>query len=86
MFDSLHGEPKMDVVRRLADAAHFVVAMGTCAAFGGVVALDPNPTDSTGLQYLRAKKGGLLGAEWTSKGGLPVVNVAGCPAHPSWMP
>ncbi len=85
MFDSLHGEPKMNVVRRLADAARFVVAMGTCAAFGGVVTLDPNPTDSTGLQYLKANKGGLLGADWTSKGGLPVVNVAGCPAHPSWM-
>ena len=85
MYDSLQGRPKKDIVAALADKAMFVVAMGTCACFGGVVAAEPNPTDATGLQYLRSEKGALLGPDYVSRGGLPVVNVAGCPAHPRTM-
>ncbi len=86
MYDTFLGRPKKDIVSELAEHARFVVAMGTCAAFGGVVAAEPNPTDSTGLQFLRAnKQGALLGPDWVSRGGLPVVNVAGCPAHPRTM-
>ncbi len=86
MYDPFHGRAKKDIVAELAEQAQFVVAMGTCASFGGVVAAEPNPTDATGLQFLRAKKeGALLAPDWVSRGGLPVVNVAGCPAHPRTM-
>lgn len=85
MFDSIRGTPKKDIIAALADHAQFVVAMGTCAAFGGVNASGPNPTDATGLQYLRADKGALLGPDFVSRGGLPVINVSGCPAHPRTM-
>lgn len=86
MYDTMGGRAKKDIVAELARHAHFVVAMGTCACFGGVVAAEPNPTDATGLQFLRAEKGkALLDADYVSKGGLPVVNVAGCPAHPRTM-
>jgi hydrogenase small subunit len=82
MFDSFRKRPKMDIVRALVGRADHVVAMGTCAAFGGIPAMGNNPTDSIGLQFDRDVAGGLLPADWRAAGGLPVINVAGCPAHP----
>jgi uptake hydrogenase small subunit len=85
LYDSYRGRPRMEIARELAGQADVVVAMGTCAAFGGVHAADPNPTDCLGLQFDRATPGGLLPPEWRSRSGLPVVNVSGCPAHPHAM-
>lgn len=85
LYDSYRGRPRMDMARDLAQCAGVVVAMGTCAAFGGVHAAAPNPGDCIGLQYDRATPGGLLGPEWRSRDGYPVVNIAGCPAHPHAM-
>ena len=33
----------------------------------------------------RGRRMGLLGAAYRAGGGLPVVNVAGCPTHPGWV-
>lgn len=82
MFDSYRGRPKFDIVRSLAHKARYVVAVGTCATFGGIPAAPPNPTDCTGLQYDGEKEGGLLAPEWRSGAGLPVINLSGCPTHP----
>jgi len=84
-YDTWKGRAKIDIVRQLAPLASHVVAMGTCAAFGGVHAAGPNPTDCTGLQYLNKQAGGLLGADWRTRHDQPVINVAGCPAHPNTM-
>lgn len=85
MYDPHGGRSKMSLIRELAERAGHVVAMGTCAAFGGVHATPPNPTDCTGLQFDGERPGGLLPPEWRSARGTPVVNVAGCPAHPNAM-
>lgn len=85
LCDPYRGRGKMDLVRDLAERAGVVVAMGTCAAFGGVHAAPPNPSDCIGLQFDHAQPGGLLAPEWRSRRGLPVINVAGCPAHPHTM-
>jgi ferredoxin hydrogenase small subunit len=77
--------PLIEWVRLLAARASHVVAMGTCAAFGGVTAAGNNPTDACGLQYDGATPGGLLGTYFRGKAGLPVVNVSGCPTHPDWV-
>lgn len=79
------GRPMIDWVSRLASRARYVVAVGTCAAYGGVTAAGSNPTDACGLQYEGRERHGLLGSEWRSSAGLPVVNVAGCPTHPGWV-
>jgi uptake hydrogenase small subunit len=34
MFDSFHGKPKKDLIAALCSKAKYVLAMGTCAAFG----------------------------------------------------
>ena len=85
LYDSWHGRAKKDIVADLAARAGAVVAMGTCAAFGGVHAAPPNPSDCIGLQFDRTQKGGLFPPEWRSRNDLPVINVAGCPAHPHAM-
>lgn len=83
-FDTLGGEPKIRWVERLAALARHVVAVGTCAAYGGVTACSDNPTDSTGLQFLRYDcRGGLLPHDWRAAGGYPVINLPGCPTHPT---
>ena len=79
------GLPMTDWVSRLAGVARHVVAVGTCAAYGGVSATGPNPTEACGLQHENEQPGGLLGAGFTGRGGLPVVNIAGCPTHPGWV-
>ena len=79
------GKPMIDWVRALATVASYTVAVGTCAAFGGITAAGGNPTDACGLQYDGDQLGGLLGSTYRSKAGLPVINIAGCPTHPNWV-
>jgi uptake hydrogenase small subunit len=69
----------------LAPRADYVVAVGSCAAYGGVPAAGSNPTDAVGLQFEGSDLGGALGAAFRSRLGLPVINVAGCAPHPGWI-
>jgi hydrogenase small subunit len=59
----------------LAPKAWAVVAAGTCATYGGIHAMAGNPTGSMGLADY-------LGWDFRSAGGLPIVNVPGCPVQP----
>jgi hydrogenase small subunit len=62
----------IDVLAPQADA---VLAIGTCAAYGGIPAMRNNPTGAMGLcDY--------LGWGWRSRRGLPIVNLPGCPVQP----
>jgi Ni,Fe-hydrogenase I small subunit len=63
---------------RLAPKATAVIAAGTCATYGGIHAMQGNPTGAMGLADY-------LGWDWRSKAGLPVVNVPGCPVQPDNM-
>ncbi len=85
MYDTFAKQPKMQIIEQLAQKAEVVVAMGTCAAFGGIHAAPPNPSECIGLQFDKAEPGGLLSSEWRSSQNLPVINVSGCPAHPNTM-
>ena len=58
-----------EAVSSLAASAAQVVAVGTCASFGGI----PAKNSTTGVVGL----GAFLGR--------PVVNLPGCPAHPDWI-
>ncbi|MBK6743937.1 MAG: HupU protein [Hydrogenophilales bacterium] len=79
------GQPMMAWVKNLAAHARHVLAIGSCAAWGGISASGPNPGGAVGLQYDGNLAGGLLGQAFRAGGGLPVVNVAGCPTHPGWV-
>jgi len=65
-------------VDRLAPKAAAVVAIGTCATYGGIPAMANNPTGAMGMcDY--------LGWDWKSSAGLPIINIPGCPAQPDNM-
>ncbi|MBS1811086.1 MAG: hydrogenase [Acidobacteria bacterium] len=84
-FDMFADRPMKDWVTELAAKAQIVVALGDCACWGGIPATAPNPSDSTGLQFLKRNKGGYLGSDFRSQMGLPVINIPGCPIHPDWV-
>ncbi len=65
-------------IDRLAPKATAVIAAGTCATYGGIHAMQGNPTGAMGLADY-------LGWNWRSKVGLPIVNVPGCPVQPDNM-
>jgi uptake hydrogenase small subunit len=84
-YNMFADRPMLEWIRDLAPKAGVVVAAGDCSCWGGIPAMAPNPSDSTGLQFLKRAKGGFLGADFKSTMGLPVVNIPGCPAHPDWI-
>ncbi len=82
-FSTVGGRPVIDLVKELAAKTKTaVVAVGTCASYGGIPAASGNITSSMGVQYTKGRKGGALGSGFISKSGLPVINLPGCPAHP----
>jgi hydrogenase small subunit len=62
-------------VTELAQDALAVIAMGTCASFGGIPAAPPNPTGCVSVQKALAANG-------IKK---PLINIPGCPPHPDWF-
>ena len=61
----------IDLLKQLGPIAGTVVAVGSCASFGGVSAAKPNAADCVGLEKLvEAEK---------------VINIPGCPPHPDWI-
>ena len=63
--------PTAEWLRRMAPHAAAVIAVGTCATWGGIPAAIGNPTGSMGVMDF-------LGEDYRSALGLPVVNIPGC--------
>ena len=60
-----------DWLKRLAPGAAAVIAIGTCATWGGIPAAVGNPTGAMSVMDF-------LGEDYRSALGLPVVNIPGC--------
>ncbi|MDH3532396.1 MAG: hydrogenase small subunit [Gammaproteobacteria bacterium] len=67
-FSTIAGISNYDMLVETVGGAAAVVAIGSCAAFGGIPGADPNPTGAAAIQDLVTDK--------------PVVNVPGCPPIP----
>lgn len=78
-FDTIAGTPKKELIEGLARRARYVVAVGTCACFGGLGV--ESAIQAGGLQFVQWQAGGLLGIDFTSAAGCPVINLPGCPCH-----
>jgi hydrogenase small subunit len=78
--DSKTGQPitTNEWLDRLSPKALAIVACGTCATYGGIHAMEGNPTGAMGVADY-------LGWDWRSKAGLPIINVPGCPVQPDNM-
>ena len=60
----------LSAVQQLAPKASKVIAIGTCASFGGISGANPNPT---GVKSVSAANN------------VSTINIPGCPAHPDWV-
>ncbi len=58
----------LDILEDYGSRAAAIVAIGSCASWGGVQSSSPNPTGATGVNELVKNK--------------PVINLPGCPASP----
>jgi quinone-reactive Ni/Fe-hydrogenase small subunit len=65
------GETFQEHLMRLSKDAAAVVAVGSCATYGGIPAAAPNPTGAVGVMDLVK--------------GKPVINIPACPANPANM-
>jgi hydrogenase small subunit len=63
--------PTSEWLKRLAPSAAAVIAIGTCATWGGIPAAAGNATGAMSLMDF-------LGKDYRSAYGLPVVNIPGC--------
>ena len=75
--DPMTGQPitTCEWIDRLAKKALGVIAIGTCATYGGIHAMAGNPTGAMGLADY-------LGWDFKTNAGLPIINVPGCPVQP----
>ena len=73
---TIAGEDNLSLLRRCLEAAEAVLAVGTCASFGGLPAAAPNPTGAMGIAELMQR--GLVPRR-------PLVNLPGCPPIPEVM-
>ena len=67
--------PLSVMLEKLAPHAAAVLAVGSCAAYGGVSAARGAVTGAMGVGEFFREKGIVT----------PVVNIPGCPPHPDWM-
>lgn len=61
-----HGETGLSRVQKIAKDAAAIIAVGTCASFGGIQAAAPNPTGAKGVHEVVPQ---------------PVINLGGCPPN-----
>lgn len=69
------GRTILDVLQESVVGAGLVLAVGNCAAFGGLPGAFPNPTDAHGIDDLINKQNKLSIT-------APLINIPGCPPIP----
>jgi hydrogenase small subunit len=67
-YMKLAGRPALEVLKDVGSKAAAVVAIGSCASWGGIPSSGPNPTGAQGVDTILTEK--------------PVVNIPGCPPNP----
>jgi hydrogenase small subunit len=68
IYCKIGGRTALEILEEAAEMAGAIIAIGSCASFGGIPAADPNPTGATGTPMVLK--------------GKTVVTIPGCPANP----
>jgi hydrogenase small subunit len=67
-YMTLAGRTAIDTLEDVASGAAAIIAIGSCASFGGMPSADPNPTGAVGVESIITDR--------------PIVNLPGCPPSP----
>ncbi len=70
IYGQVGGMTMYNLATKILPKAKFIIAVGTCASFGGIAAAEPNPT---GARSVDTAFRGIVS---------PVIKVAGCPPNP----
>ncbi|MBT8454714.1 MAG: hydrogenase small subunit [Rhodobacteraceae bacterium] len=70
-YSTVAGHANADVLRETAEHALAVVAVGSCATWGGLPKADPNPTGAVSVSQIVRN--------------TPIINISGCPPIPEAM-
>jgi len=70
-YSCIGGRSNVDMLKEAAAGAAAVIAVGSCASFGGIPKANPNPTGAVSVSDLVKDK--------------PIVNIPGCPPIPVVM-
>ncbi|CDI03911.1 hydrogenase 2, small subunit [Candidatus Competibacter denitrificans Run_A_D11] len=62
------GKPILEAVKEAAEGAAAIIAIGSCASWGGIPSSDPNPTHAKPVHEILT--------------GKTVINIPGCPPNP----
>ena len=68
IYCKVGGRTALSILEEAADMAGAIIAIGSCASFGGIPAANPNPTGAKGTPMVLTDK--------------TVVTLPGCPANP----
>ena len=68
IYCQIGGRTAIDILNDVASKAGAVIAIGSCASWGGIPSADPNPTGSVGAPQILE--------------GTTVVSIPGCPSNP----
>ncbi len=68
IYCKVGGKTQVDLVREAAEGAAAIIAIGSCASWGGIQSAYPNPTGAVGTHEVIPDK--------------TVINVPGCPPNP----
>jgi hydrogenase small subunit len=74
VYCMIGGKPVIDILKETAPMAGAVIAVGSCASWGGIPSADPNPTGATPVHEIFKNTPALKDK--------PVVNIPGCPPSP----
>jgi len=70
-YSCIGGRSNVEMLKEAAQGAAAIVAVGTCAAFGGIPKANPNPTGAVPVSDIVKDR--------------PIVNIPGCPPIPVVM-
>ena len=71
MYSASAGQSNVDMLKETAKDALAIIAVGSCATFGGIPAALPNPTGAVAVDQIITDK--------------PIINIPGCPPIPEAM-
>ncbi len=77
-YFSISDKKISDILNKLVTKSKFVIAVGSCASYGGIHARFEDNKDIAGIKdYITKENLSLLSHE--------IINLTGCPVHPEWI-